>query len=127
MPDSPIEIHLHWAALDDPVPAGNVRFGIEYTWAGLDTTFPTTTISTMVDSPIAYAAYEHKVTSFGSIPVPGAVPSAILSGRIYRDGESGIDTYDGPIMIAYVDAHFASRGVGDNFQNNPPWNNPPVV
>jgi hypothetical protein len=119
---TPIHVHTHWIA---PVSAATatVIWGLEYTWAGIGSTFGNTTIiysdginyvSGGTDSGIT--AYRHYLSELPDI-TPNASQdylSSILICRLFRASSHTADTYTNKVGLLYSDAHVEYNQLGSN-------------
>ncbi|WP_339917987.1 hypothetical protein [Yeosuana marina] len=88
--------HVHWTAFND-VGSLKVVWALEYTWSNVGGVFETPTIIKGLD-PITsigtVSAYEHAITSLGTILGSGKTLSSVLICRIFRDTTDSADTFD---------------------------------
>lgn len=100
--------HVHWTAKSD-VGSDKVVWGLEYTWANVGVVFGNTTIITGSDPITAIgtvSAYEHAITSLGTITSTGNTLSSMLVCRIFRKSADGIDTFNASAGLLEIDFHF---------------------
>jgi len=100
--------HVHWSVKTD-VGSTSVVWGLEYTWINVGGTFGNTTIITG-GTPIApigaVTAYEHAITSLGSIDGTGKTLSSMMVCRIFRDSTNPADDYTGDSYLFEIDFHY---------------------
>jgi Concanavalin A-like lectin/glucanases superfamily len=104
--------HLHYVGTDAGETGNDVVWGLEYTVADVFGTFGNTTI--ISDPDTAGAPYVHEIGSFSSdIDMSGITGvSAMIVGRIFRDGSNASDTYDAPVGLLEVDFHIQKDTLG---------------
>ena len=100
--------HIHWTAADGN--AGNIVWGIEYTWANMDGTFSTTTVQEITAANST--AYYHHVDTFPAISGSGKTVSSILMIRLFRNGASASDTYGTDAYLLDFDLHYQIDSLG---------------
>ena len=106
---SEIRPHIHWGPAS--AAAGNVVWGLEYSWANVNAKFPyTTTIKTV--APAAGVFPYNGMVSLPPIDGTGMTISSILKCRIYRDGAATDDTYGGLAHLHEVDFHIQVNSLG---------------
>lgn len=113
--------HVHWAPQAST--AGNVVWGLEYTWVNYDATTPiafsNTTIITATSADVASGdADKHLITGFSSI-TPSASQnkiSSILMCRFFRKSADGNDDYNGNAAVLSFDLHYEIDAVGSHSQ-----------
>jgi hypothetical protein len=113
-----IEAHIHWVpsvngggTLETPtVP----RWGLQYTWANIGTTFPTHTIiygtSTIPNEVLIKD--RHYLTPLGTISGADKTLSGMLVCRIFRDGDNSADNFAGLAGALEVDFHYQRNTMG---------------
>jgi len=100
--------HVHWTAATN-VGTNKVVWGLEYTWANVGVVLGNTTIITGSDPIATYApvdAYEHAITSLGTITGTGKTLSSMLICRIFRKAADGTDNYAADAGLLEIDFHF---------------------
>ena len=113
--------HIHW--IPKTGGAGNVRWGLEYIWADIGTTYGNTTLiygstHTPADAPLI--AGRHYYTPTTTITPPagaGAAVGSMLVCRIFRDATNGADTYGDDAGMLEVDFHYAMDTIGSRTEN----------
>lgn len=113
--------HVHWAP--QAATAGNVVWGLEYTWVNYDATtpiaFPNTTLITATTADVASGDVDkHLITGFSSI-TPSASQnkiSSILMCRFYRKSADANDDYNGNAAVLSFDLHYEIDAVGSHSQ-----------
>jgi hypothetical protein len=101
--------HVHWTPSDGN--AGNVVWGLEYTWQNINGTFGNTTIITVTDSTDA-TDRKHLYAAFAAINGAGMTISSILVCRLFRDANNAADTYGSDAFLLEVDFHYQIDTVG---------------
>ena len=106
-----IQPHVHWVSKH--ANAGDVVWGLEYTWANMGDAFQNTTIITGTGSNDGI--YNHHITSLGLISGTGKDYSSMLVCRIFRDAGNAADTYTKDAGVLEVDFHFQVQSVGTKY------------
>jgi hypothetical protein len=105
---SDIYPHVHWVTKND-VGSYKVTWALEFTWSSVGQVFSDTTILTASD-PIApigtVSAYEHAITSLGTISGAGKTLSSVLICGVYRDGDGPNDSYPTDAGLIEIDFHY---------------------
>ena len=96
--------HIHWSP-SLAMTVGDVYWGLEYTVATVGVQFPLTQILTVVVPASAVVRY-HDIAILPDIPMPNNKISTMITGRIYRFGNSPLDTYPGGAFLHEIDFHF---------------------
>ena len=104
---SNIEAHVHWAPIN--ANAGNVRWGLEYTWASMTETIANTNIIIVSDNTDGVSK-KHHLTSFGYLTGSGQRISSMLLCRLFRDAT--VDTYASDAAVLEIDFHFQKDSLG---------------
>jgi len=116
-----IEPHVHWLPAADGASSA-VRWGLEYTWAGVGQVFGNTTIlysSTTVQGDASLIASKHYITEFAAL-APTLTQrdiSSILICRVFRDSANAADTYTGKCGMLYVDFHYQLDALGSDAEH----------
>jgi len=105
-----IKPHFHWQTSNNN--AGNVVWCIEYSWANIDGSFPSTTTQCVTDSSQRDST-KHLMTSEIIISGTGKTYSSQLKGRIYRDATNAADTYGSDALLLEFDIHYYLDKLGD--------------
>jgi len=113
---STIYAHCHWSP--STTGAGNVEWGLEYSWANVWDTFPTTSRVSDV-SAASGVKNDHLIGTIGDI-TPNTTQgglSSMLVGRLYR-GNTVNDTYASDVFLHELDFHIKidSHGSRDVFE-----------
>ena len=104
---STIYPHVHFVT--NSALAGNVTWGIEYTWANVDANFGNTTLITGTQVVVAATGDKHYVVDIGTgIVGTGKLISSMLICRIYRPS----DTYNASVGLLEIDFHYQMCGMG---------------
>lgn len=109
-----IEPHIHWTAQSD-VGASKVRWGLEYTWTDIGEVFGNTQIlygETTIPPVGTVSAYEHAITSLGTISGTGKKVSSMLICRIFRDADASSDTFGSDAFLLEIDFHLEVDAMG---------------
>ncbi|NCO64741.1 MAG: hypothetical protein GW810_09740 [Flavobacteriales bacterium] len=105
---SDIYPHVHWSAKTN-VGDTKVQWGLEYTWANVASLHGATTIITG-NTPITPVgtvdAYEHAITSLGTMSGSGKALSSMIICRIFRDADDASDTYGQDAGLFEIDFHY---------------------
>jgi len=96
-----IKPHVHWCPED--ATAGTVDWGLEYTVAKVNGTFPNSAIIG-VTTNAGGVAFRHQVAAMPDINLTGDTISTMLGCRIFRNGTT--DTYGNFADLLEVDFHF---------------------
>lgn len=102
---STIYPHVHWMPISTNT--GDVRWGLEYSWADYGTTFPSPT-TIYVNDTAGGVANEHQFASFPSISAganAGQQVSSMLICRLFREGGNAADTHSGDAAFLEFDIH----------------------
>lgn len=115
---SDIYPHVHWSAKYN-VGASKVQWGLEYTWANVGDTHGATTIITG-NSPIASIgtvdAYEHAITSLGTMSGTGKNLSSMIICRVFRDATDASDDFGYEAGMFEIDFHYQIDANGSREQ-----------
>jgi len=110
--NTPIDPHVHWSPI--AAGAGNVTWGIEYTWIDINGFFGVTTFAFATTATAGL--YSHQVTSLGPInPNLGQGHiSSILCVRLYRNvlNVQQPDTFNNTVALLSLDIHYEANTVG---------------
>lgn len=101
--------HVHWAPTT--AGAGNVVWGLEYTWVNVDGTFGNTTLSTVTDSTDS-TADKHLEVEFAGISGTGKTGQSMLICRVYRKAADAADTYAASAALFNIDFDFEIDKLG---------------
>lgn len=113
-----IEAHVHWTPNANG--AGQVSWGLEYTWQNIAGTFGNTTII-YGDTPLtggSLVADLHYLTPIADISGTGKTNSSMIVGRVFRDatGAGGTDDYADDAGLLEVDFHYQMDAPGSRTQ-----------
>jgi len=114
-------VHTHWG-VNTTTATGTLIWGLEWTLAGKDESFATTTLSTATYEFTENIQYKEQINALVTIPgtTSGGVKiSDLLVCRFYRDASS--DTFADPAFCFEVDIHFQadSNGTLNEFSGKP--------
>ncbi|MEZ5069614.1 MAG: hypothetical protein R2751_01260 [Bacteroidales bacterium] len=107
--------HVHFAPATSGT--GTIRWGLEYTWANVNATFPATT-TIYAEASASGTAHQHQVIGFSTDLTPDANQdeiSSMLVCRLFRD--SSVDTYTGDVLFLQFDIHMEMNSEG----SREPW------
>jgi hypothetical protein len=111
---STIYPHVHWTA-NNNVGSDVVRWGMEYSWSNVGSSFGNTTII-YGETPIAAASpvtsLMHTITPLGGITASGKTLSSALVCRIFRDADHTNDDFDYDAVMLMIDFHFEEDSFG---------------
>lgn len=107
---STIKPHIHW------IPKSNeankaVRWGMSYSFANIDSSFPAET-TIHVNASTNNDADKHIVGYFPDIPLPDMKISGILIIKLFRNSSSGSDTYTDDAYLLEFDLHIEKNTIG---------------
>ena len=108
----PVDLHLHWSALVDSVGANsNVVWGLEYVMCNVGAIYPAG--STTIYSTNGFnTARQQILVDLYDIPAGSYTESAVLVGRLFRDGANGSDNYPEDVYGLSLDAHYPRIQMG---------------
>lgn len=105
------DIFCHFHAAYPNGNSGNSRWQLSYSWANVDTAFPTAT--TILATFAAPAVTDKSVIhNFGTISGAGKTISSVLLMSLARLGADGADTYASVIYGTSADIHFEKNTEG---------------
>lgn len=111
---SDIYPHVHWSVQDD-LGSDVVRWGLEYTWANVGSTFSQPTII-YGTSPIGAASPVtenlHTITPLGTLSATGKTLSSVILCRVFRDGDNSGDTFNHDAFLLMIDFHYEEDSFG---------------
>lgn len=127
LPDTRITPFVQWSPSDDT--SGDVRWALEYIWAGVDVDFDTSAAMTITGTSASSqkpGRQQSMEFAIGTPPntvnyidprVPGTNPkdktvSSVFMGRLYRDGGNANDTYLGDALFFSVGLHYWNAAHG---------------
>ncbi len=106
---SDMYLHVHWSPTT--AGAGNVLWGVDYTFASKDQVFPAPTTKT-VAYPAPGVINQHVAHDIAVIPGRGLKIGAQCAFRLYRLGGNVLDTYAGDCFLHTVGVHYAADTLG---------------
>lgn len=109
---STIYPHVHWCPTD--ANAGNVSWGLEYTWIDINSTFGDTAIVSGASST-GSTDNKHILTSLTAISGAGiSTVSSMVLCRLFRDADStyNTDDYASDAALLEFDFHFEMDTIG---------------
>lgn len=102
--------HFHWSTKNNNI--GNVVWCYEYSYANINEVFTSTTIKCVVDSTDG-TSYKHLMSPMINIDGSNLTTSAMLNGRIFRNGTDIRDTLIGDADLFEFDIHYLKDKLGD--------------
>ena len=102
---------VHWSPGAN-TNTGTVRWGLEFTTAPVNGTFPDTS-TFFIDSNVSTAsAWKHIQAVSASYPGSGVAPNQRFLIRLYRDGASGTDTFAASAYLVGIDFYYQVNKFG---------------
>lgn len=109
---SGIRPHVHWLPTDNSS-TGSVRWGLEYSWAGINEAFPRTEIIYATSRDVQRGeSGTHLITPLPEIDGSGKGISSMLLCRLFRASNSPEDTYKGWAGFLEFDFHYEVSSLG---------------
>lgn len=106
---SALSVHVHWSPTTTNT--GNIRWGLEYTIASKDETFPTTT-TIYVTQAGSGVVDRQQMVSFADISGTGVDITDVLAFRLFRDSNNAADTFTGNAFLHQVGIHYEADTCG---------------
>ena len=110
---SSLKPHIHFVT--NSASAGNISWGLEYTWSNVDEDFADTTIIGLSDV-LVNTQSKHYLQKLESIDGTGKKISSILIGRLFRD-VSIENNYPAPVGLLEMGFYFEQCGIGSGSEN----------
>jgi len=107
-----VEFHIHWSPSDTS--AGNTRWVLEYTWANIGATFPSTTVMTPFYGAATTTTADHIYTDGGDLTGAGKTISSMIVGRLTRQANEALDTYNQVCHLHELDFHYQIDTLGSS-------------
>lgn len=107
---STIKPHVHWVAKTDEASKA-VRWGMSYSFANIDATFPDET-TIHVNTATNNDADKHLVGYFPDIELTSMKISSMLIIKLFRNSSSVSDTYTGEAYLLEFDIHIEINTIG---------------
>ena len=102
---------IHWSP-GSGTATGTVRWGLEFTTAPVNGTFPDTT-TFFVDSNVSTSSpWKHIQAVSAAYPGSGVAPNQRFLIRLYRDGASGTDTFANGAYLVGIDFYYQVNKFG---------------
>lgn len=104
--------HLHWCPTTTNT--GNVRWGLEYTWANYTGTFGNSTIIYARQAGSG-TAYQHQIAAWSGIVATGMTISSVMLCRLFRDANAtgaDADDYTADAAALSFDLHIELDSLG---------------
>ena len=112
---SDLEPHVHFIPTTNG--AGNVSWGLEYTWANVNDTFPVTVLITGVTAVTINTLLKHYICELPTMSGTGKKISSMLMCRVYRNvGGESPGAYNAGAGLLEIDFHYRQCGVGSTQQ-----------
>lgn len=105
--------HVHFSTL--ATTTGTVIWGLEYTWANVNGTYPTTTLSTSSYDITANSQYKHMLSPIVTLSGSGKTISSVIICRVYRTS-GGTNT--GAMILTDVDFHYQTDTIGSSAETS---------
>lgn len=96
--------HVHW--IPQNANAGDVVWGLEYTWTNVGEQYPVNTTVAEAISAAPTVARQQTVSPIVTLDGTGKLLSSMIMGRLFRNGPSVNDTYTGFAVLLEIDFHF---------------------
>lgn len=103
-----LSAHFHWSPLNTNT--GNVTWCLDYTWANVNSNFPTTT-TRCIDDTSSEVIYDHLMSDMIRIDGTGKTASSMMIAKIYRNGTS--DTHNAEVGLLEFDFHYQVYRFGE--------------
>lgn len=113
---SDIFAHVHW--VPTTANAGNVVWGLEYSWANIEGVYANSVLTTVTDSTDS-TAKKHIMSNFPVIAGAGKTASSMILCRVYRKAADAADTYANDAALLEIDFHYRVSRVGEVYIPNP--------
>ncbi len=108
---SNLEFHVHWSPTTTNT--GNIRWGLEYTVANVNSTFGATTTVYAVQAG-AGVVNRHQILNIVTISGTGLTAGAVIMFRIFRDGANAADTFTGNAFLLRCAVHYECDKIGSD-------------
>src|SRR5574343_412731 len=109
--------HVHWCPTSTA--AGNVLWGLEFSWANMNDAFPAPTTYLTTGNSAGTTAWTHILSRLTSsdgleyIDGTGKTLSSMISCRLYRNGSAtSVDTYGADAALLEFDLHYQKDSFG---------------
>jgi len=103
--------HMHWT-VKTTVNSGNVVWGLEYMIRSFDATYPADSTTIITAATAVPTVYKHVITSLPEISGTGLKESSVLVGRMFRDANHALDTFNADATLLEIDFHFQVEKMG---------------
>lgn len=109
-PGTDLYLAFHWSP-GNSTATGNVRWGIDYTYAPVNGVFGSPTVE-YYSAAATGTAYQHIQTV--STPFPGSMaePNMRFLLRVFRDGANGADTFPDDAFLIGIDFYYQMSKFG---------------
>lgn len=97
---SALEPHVHWSP--DSENTNHMVWGLEYSWANVNESFPGSTTIFATNTPSG-TNHQHQIASFASVVGTGKKISSILNCRLFFSTNA---TYSGEALLQSFDFHY---------------------
>lgn len=109
-PGTDLYLAFHWSP-GNSTATGNVRWGIDYTWASVGDTFGSQ-VTEYYSAAADGTAYKHYQTVSTPFPGEDADYNTRFLLRVFRDGANAADTFPGDAFLIGVDFYYQVNKFG---------------
>jgi hypothetical protein len=104
-----ITVYIHWTPTDNG--AGNVVWSLDYSWANVDSAFPS---ATTVNITVAAdeVTDKHQRDEFFALTGTGKTIGSVILCSIKRDGDNASDTYASDALLHSLSIHYEKDTIG---------------
>jgi len=103
--------HVHFSNNRAGDGTEQISFGLEYTCANINESFPETTTITTSPVTVSTTQYQHQIASFGTLSMSGKKLSTIMMCRLFRNNGIANNYSDGIFAIDF-DIHIQKNTMG---------------
>ena len=108
----PVDLHMHWSALVNSAGANsNVVWGLEYAYCNPFAIFPAGSTTIYITNGFN-TARQQLISELFEVPPGSYVESALLIGRLFREGGNASDNYPEDAYGLSLDAHYPRVQMG---------------
>jgi hypothetical protein len=108
---SMIDVHVHWSPTT--ANAGNVRWGVEYSFTDANIALGNTTLVAKT-AAAGGVANKNIITDIADIDMSLVGLSALIMARVYREAAHAEDTYPDNAALLEIDFHFQQDTIGSD-------------
>lgn len=106
--------HVHWTV--DDTGSGDAVWKLTYSWANINSVFPTETPDTITDT-FDGTSGKHLITSFNEIDASGMNLSSMLICSLRRNSSNAADTLTSQdIILLEIDIHYQIDRLGSKYE-----------